>query len=802
MRRLAWALLPLLAGCGDDGPASTPPGELSAGPVTIDPATMTLTIGDLTSERFVSIGTVEEVDARHYYDPRGDAAVTLEPVARAIGSDGDSVILDGGARMRLTTCEGMTDCAVLELDASTVDRAVQLQVALPRGEAEPLYGTGDAPIRANVAGTVRELQLRLDPDSESSLNETHVPVPLVLWPRRGIGMFVADDRPGALDLGAAQADRVAATFTLPARGTYAIYLFTAATPLDLVRTYTALTTKPAVPPRWAFAPQQWRNVWDSADQVRGDATEMRTRHIPGSVMWIDNPWQTAYNTFVVDETRLAQPAQLVADLTARGYKVVFWSTPYVGTTPATAADHADGAANDFFVTDDGGGVIDFPWQDGPGALVDFTRPGATEWWRERIARVTGIGAAGFKLDFGEELVSDLAGTVVTFLLADGDNSLYHRRYAEGYHRAYLGALPDGDGFLITRAGAWGEQYVNTAIWPGDLAADFSIHGEDNGSGQRNVGGLPSAMSRGLSLSVSGYPFYGSDIGGFRGFPTTEALLRWAEYAAFGTIMQLGGGGKNHNPWDTTLFDAGADVIYKTYADLHMQLNPLLWTLAQRAGQDGTPVTRPAAFVYDCACDDAMFLLGDDILVAPVVEPGATTRTVVLPAGDWVEVATGVTITGDGASAVTVPAALGELPRWQRAGSFVPMFARAADTLLPATVAGITSYATRAIGRELRLVYAPAQVAATTTLHDGATATGTGATVTLATGTEYTVFTVDIDARALAAPFSSPTAVALDGTDLPTAADVATCAAPGCWHFAAATKRLAIRVFGSGSIAIR
>src|SRR5262249_27662549 len=146
-----------------------------------------------------------------------------------------------------------------------------------------------------------EMQLRVDPDSESGLNETHVPVPIVLWPRRGLGMFVADDRPGALDLGAAQADRVTATFTLPDRGTYKIFFFSAATPLDLVRTYVALTAKPAVPPRWAFAPQQWRNTWDSAAQVRGDAGEMRTRRIPGSVMWIDNPWETAYNTFVVDE---------------------------------------------------------------------------------------------------------------------------------------------------------------------------------------------------------------------------------------------------------------------------------------------------------------------------------------------------------------------------------------------------------------------------------------------------------------------------------------------------------------------
>jgi alpha-glucosidase (family GH31 glycosyl hydrolase) len=786
-------VLALLAACGDDGLAPAPD-QVSAGGVTIDTATLTLSVGSLTSDHFLAIGETVSIDESHYYDPRGDSEVELATVSHTRGVDGDDLVLEGGTRMRLSAC-AIADCAVLELDASVHAGATQLQIALPRDVGEPLYGTGDAPDTANVAGTLRELQLRVDTTSESSLNETHVPVPLVMWPRRNIGMFVADDRAGALDLGKTTADRVTATFTLPSRGTYKIFLFTAASPIDLVRSYVALTAKPAVPPRWAFAPQQWRNAWTSSAEVIGDADEMRTRKIPGSVMWIDNPWETAYNNHVIDQTRFANPAQLFADLTARGYKVIFWSTPYIGTDSANAADLAEGTANQFFVTDDSGLVIDYPWQNGPGAMVDFTRPGATEWWQQRLSRITSMGAAGFKLDFGEEVVTDIGGSILPMILAGGDNSVLHRRYAAGYHAAYLGALPPGDGFLITRAGTWGEQATNTTIWPGDLAADFTRHGEDNGSGKSNVGGLPSAISRGLSLSVSGYPFYGSDIGGFRGFPTTEALLRWAEYAAFGTIMQLGGGGQSHDPWDTTLFDPGADLVYKTYAELHMQLNPMLWTLALQAGTDGTPVTRPARFIYDCACDDAMFLLGDDILVAPVIEPGAATRVAVLPPGKWVDRATGLEVTGDGTTPITVPAALGTLPRWHRSGSLVPMFARAADTLLPATAAGVTSYLDPTLGRELRLVYTPG-AAASTALHDGAKATANGPMIGVTGGTDYTVFTVDIDARGLAAPFAAPTAVSVDGTDLPSAADVTTCTSPGCFHFDAPSKHLEVRAFAA------
>ena len=748
----------------------------------------------LEMPQFLRIGTVDEIDPAHYYDPRGDELVTFTPVTQVRGLDDGWVVLADGARMRLAPCP-TGECAMLDLDASNVANAALIQIALPRGADEPLYGTGDAPARVNVAGTVREMSLRIDFASDSSLNETHVPIPLVLWPRRTAGMFIADDRPGALDLGAADPAQVTATFALPAHGAFRVYLYTAQTPIDLVRQYAALTSMPAVPPRWAFAPQQWRNAHNATSELLDDAQQMRTRKIPGSVMWIDNPWQTAYNSFVIDEARFAQIDNAIATLTQQGYKVVFWSTPYIGKEPELAADRAEGVANKYFVTNDTGTAFDWPWQDGPGYLVDFTREGAIAWWRERIARVVARGAAGFKLDFGEELVPDLGGNVIEFRLAEGTNSTHHNRYAEGYHEAYLGAFPPGEGFLITRAGAWGEQRVNTTIWPGDLDSDFGDYGVIR-DGKTAVGGLPSAISRGLGLSVSGYPFYGSDIGGFKDRPTTETLLRWAQYAALGTIMQLGGGGPSHNPWDTAQFDASAAAIYKRYADLHMQLNPLLWTLALQAGKDGTPVTRPARFVYDCACDDAMFLLGEHILVAPVVTQGATTRELTLPPGLWVERRTGAVHAGG--STISVAAPLDDLPLFFAAGSLVPMFALYADTIIPATAPGVTSYYDRAFGSELRFVFTPGVTTALTTVHDGSSATANGASASITGGSEYQIFTLDIDARAQTGnALATPAEVRVNSATVPLVASEAAlqaCAAPGCWFFDGAAKRLQIRVF--------
>jgi alpha-glucosidase (family GH31 glycosyl hydrolase) len=809
----SWFAIAWLAACGGGDELAPAPPTFAAGPVTIETDPLRLVVqtpgGTVAQDGFVEVAVrAGAIDPGAYVDPLGPLGADarwLVP-ARARGVDGDgALVLEGGARLTLTA--GATaDGATIGVDASGVDGAVLARVVLPLAAGEPIYGFGESFAGADAAGDTRELQLRVDNDSESGINEVHAPVPLALWPRRGLGVFVADRRVGAFDLGEGRPGAALATFALPERGPLPVHVFVGDEPLDLVRAYVARTARPAVPPRWAFAPQQWRNEHRSSDEVRDDARQMRALGIPGSTMWIDNPWQTGYNTFVFDEQRFAAVDELLDELRALGYRVIVWSTPYLLPTGATADDYVAADAAGHFVRDASGRTLAFPWKEGPVGLVDFTSPAAVAFWRERIGRVLARGVSGFKLDYGEDVVAELAGRRVTMQLAGGDEQELHNIFARSYHDAYLGALPPGDGFLITRAGAWGEQDRNPAIWPGDLDRDFTRHGVDNGEGERNVGGLPAAIAGGLSLSVSGYPFYGSDIGGYRGgAPTTEALLRWAQYSALGTIMQLGGGGRSHNPWDTTLFDPGATAIYRTYARLHMELNPYLWTLAQEAGADGTPVTRPARFVEpDAACDDAMFFLGDALLVAPVVEEGATTRRVVLPPGHWVDWWTGEGQGGDGVTERTFAAPLDRLPLWRAADKFVPMFARSADTLEPATAPGVTSYADPAFARELRLVITPVSIPASTALHDGARAAGAvvpgGYRLRFEPGSQYTVATFELavrDNRINA--LRTPARVTLGGAPVAAVADEAALAAcaEACWLWQPAAARLRVRLVTTG-----
>ena len=195
-------------------------------------------------------------------------------------------------------------------------------------------------------------------------------------------------------------------------------------------------------------------------------------------------------------------------------------------------------------------------------------------------------------------------------------------------------------------------------------------------------------------------------------------------------------------------------------------------------------------MFDCDCDDQMFLLGDALLVAPVVTAGAFTRTAVLPAGSWIDRSTGDAVTSDGHAPITVSATLDVIPTWQRASTLLPTYANVADTLLPATAAGVTSYADPAIGGELRVDYAAGDVA-TLALYDGTQLSCDGTSLEIIGGSEYQLAT-------FALQHDTVDSVTTDGSLL-SAGDVTSCGAPGCWSFTPSTKQLLVRLYApSGS----
>ncbi|MBI5499499.1 MAG: glycoside hydrolase family 31 protein [Deltaproteobacteria bacterium] len=579
---------------------------------------------------------------------------------------------------------------------------------------EGLYGLGERFDAPEARGRRHAMQMELA-DTESGLNEVHVPVPWVVS-TRGYAVLVEDTRPAGFDLGATDGNVVTATF---ASVGFTFHVVTSPDPWVLAGGVAALTGAARIPPAWAFGPQMWRNELADGAELLADAAAIRANDLPVSVLWIDNPWQTAYNDFTFNAVQFPDAAAMIGQLHDAGYKVLAWSTPYLdssddsgvraGMNPDTGGLFEEAEAAGHFVQNSSGHAAQFPWTSGKmGAMIDFTGDAARAWWTETARRATGLGIDGFKLDYGELTVS-LVGSRLGLRFADGSTEAEtHNVYSTLYHRAYRAAVDADrpDGFLIGRASTLGGQQDVDCIWPGDLDSDLSYPGDETPDGP-SVGGLASAVHALQSLAVSGFPTFGSDTGGFRnGAPTSETLVRWAAHTAFTPVMQLGGGGDSHNPWDTTQFPEDWVLpAMRKLMKLHQQLFPYLYVLVCEAAADPSrPSVMPLGLVYpdDNAAreDDCAYLLGPRLLVAPGCR-GEDPRRVHLPAGTWVDWWTGDVHAGP--TDIDAPNPVDAAPVFLAAGAIVPMLPAELDTMVETGAADTVDPGDAAGPHRLRIV---------------------------------------------------------------------------------------------------
>ena len=321
-----------------------------------------------------------------------------------------------------------------------------------------------------------------------------------------------------------------------------------------------------------------------------------------------------------------------------------------------------------------------------------------------MKQYTDRGISGFKLDYAEDVVVGALGARIPWQFAEGSERIMHSRYQLYYHRVYAELLGD-DGFLLCRAGTYGDHVNVSVVWPGDLDANFAKHGETkqdkDGKSYKAVGGLPASVIAGLTLGPSGFPFYGSDTGGYRHSHTDkETFVRWFQQTALSSVMQIGTSA-NDVAWEflpENGFDQESLDLYRQYVRLHLRLWPYEWTYAQRIATTGRPIQRSVGLAYPELGEhpDYDYLFGDALLVAPVVERETRERDVVFPPGRWVHWFTGKVY--EGGKTQTVAAPLAELPLFLREGGIVPMLRPTIDTLSPTTEPDrVDSYATDAGG---------------------------------------------------------------------------------------------------------
>lgn len=433
----------------------------------------------------------------------------------------------------------------------------------------------------------------------------------------GYGLFVDTYLAAEFDMCASDPERW--SVTVPTDEPVEIYLFRG-TPKEVVSLYCSVTGRPPLPPRWSLSPWKWRNEYKSQAEVLEDAQMMRAHDIPCSVIFIDNPFQEhGRNSFEWERSRFPEPEAMTARLRELGYRYLVWTSPF---TEPPVPNWEYGFSRGFFVrTEEGAPLV----LSGDDYWVDFTSPGAYEWWKEQIkAGIRRLGVSGFKIDRGQSIPEYAR-------FANGKTGReMHNEYSLLMVRVVWEACREelgGEFTLLPRAGAARSQRYSPGKWPGDLSQDMDPES-----------GLPSAIIAGQSVGLAGFAFWGSDTGGFEGPPLDkETLIRWAAFSCFCPIMQLGGNAP-HEPWNTEVFDEETVPLYRYWARLHEALVPYTWRYAVEAHETGLPIIRPLVLDF---WDDSEalsrwdeYLYGDWLLVAPVHVPGAESRDVYLPEGSW------------------------------------------------------------------------------------------------------------------------------------------------------------------------
>ncbi|MFD1833392.1 glycoside hydrolase family 31 protein [Streptomyces desertarenae] len=441
-------------------------------------------------------------------------------------------------------------------------------------------------------------------------------------------------------------------------------------PSRILSGWRALTGAPAVPPRWALG--HHLGLWGAGGEpeVRRAVAGYAGRGLPLSAVHLGAGHHRRGRGFTVDAERFPDLPGLAASLRGQGVRLVSVVEPAVRAEPGDAV-YDGGRDEDAFVRDPGGAPVRGVGRAGGAVFPDFTDPRVRKWWSGLYAERLEQGFAGVCHELDEPFSPAFAGDATLPRSArhalearGGDHREAHNVYALAMARAGFeglrGLRPHERPFLLSGSGWAGSQRYG-GTWTDQRTAGWE--------------GLRDALAQVIGLGLCGVPYCGTDVGGPAGSPrpSPELYLRWFQLAAYLPLFRVrsGPGGGRREPWEF-----GPQVLEHAGAALRQRerLLPYFATLARLAHRSGAPYVRPLWWGAPRdrglrECEDA-FLLGDALLVAPVLEPGVTRRTVRLPRGRWYDTAGGGVYEGPGRAVVEAPPA--RIPVLARAGAVVPV----------------------------------------------------------------------------------------------------------------------------------
>ena len=530
------------------------------------------------------------------------------------------------------------------------------------------YGLGEKGGDLNKKGCYTENFNTDDPetDDDSITYYKTIPFYVALKEEATYGIFFDNSFRSYFDMGKEMGDRI---FFGAIGGQIQYYFIPGENIKEVVKNYTALTGRMEMPPLWSLGYQQCRFSYFSQEEVRELVKTFEEKDIPLDVVYLDIDYMDGFRVMTFKTPNFDDAAGLIGDLKEKGIRTITIIDPGVKVDEEYPVFKRGKEGNHFTKKLDGEMFIGAVWP-GDSAFPDFSNKDCREWWKSELKKfISEHGMDGIWNDMNEPCVfNNDHKTMLETCLHNSDNGViehkeFHNRYGFEMSRCSKEAQEElhlnERGFSMTRATyAGGQRY--SSVWTGDNMSLWSQ--------------MRMSISMNANLGISGFSFVGNDVSGFGLDSSEELFIRWMEMGPFIPIF------RNHSnmytrrqePW---AFGPRAEKIAKKSIELRYELLPYIYDLYYISHKEGLPIFRPMIMEYEKDMNllnmREQFMLGENMLVAPVLYEGERSKTVYLPKGSWVNYFTMEKL--QGGKWYKLPCELDEILVFVKEGSIIPTY---------------------------------------------------------------------------------------------------------------------------------
>lgn len=530
------------------------------------------------------------------------------------------------------------------------------------------YGLGEKGGDLNKKGFYTENFNTDDPetDDDSITYYKTIPFYVALKEEATYGIFFDNSFRSYFDMGKEMGDRI---FFGAIGGQIQYYFIPGENIKEVVKNYTALTGRMEMPPLWSLGYQQCRFSYFSQEEVRELVKTFEEKDIPLDVVYLDIDYMDGFRVMTFKTPNFDDAAGLISDLKEKGIRTITIIDPGVKVDEEYLVFKRGKEGNHFTKKLDGEMFIGAVWP-GDSAFPDFSNKDCREWWKSELKKfISEHGMDGIWNDMNEPCVfNNDHKTMLETCLHNSDNGViehkeFHNRYGFEMSRCSKEAQeelhPNERGFSMTRATyAGGQRY--SSVWTGD---NMSLWTQ-----------MRMSISMNANLGISGFSFVGNDVSGFGLDSSEELFIRWMEMGPFIPIF------RNHSnmytrrqePW---AFGPRAEKIAKKSIELRYELLPYIYDLYYISHKEGLPIFRPMIMEYEKDMNllniREQFMLGENMLVAPVLYEGERSKTVYLPKGSWFNYFTMEKL--QGGKWYKLPCELDEILVFVKEGAIIPTY---------------------------------------------------------------------------------------------------------------------------------